>query len=125
MSSNYTGFTPDLITQAVKNRFFYGLRRTDEGELFMAKADQLSPTDSISINNPGEAVDDYPNFEEGQDFYEGRNIRHNTIYKNLAYEQFKWDDRNLYYYVNDEGELVVRTNQKYVYDDNSSSEGIE
>ena len=32
------------------------------------------------------------------------------IIKNLKYEQFRWDDVNLNYYVNDAGELVVRIN---------------
>ena len=36
---------------------------------------------------------------------------HNLVYENLNYEQFRWDDANLVYYINDEGELVVRVNQ--------------
>ena len=31
-------------------------------------------------------------------------------FKNLRYEQFRWDDVNLNYYINPEGELVVRIN---------------
>jgi len=27
----------------------------------------------------------------------------------------RWDSRSLYYYINDEGQLVVRINQKYTY----------
>jgi len=30
----------------------------------------------------------------------------------------------VYYYINDEGELVVRINQKYTYDETSSSNGL-
>ena len=45
-------------------------------------------------------------------------------YENLNYEQFRWDDRNISYYVNAEGELIVRINQKYTYDENSSSNGL-
>tara|TARA_R110002153_G_scaffold153611_3_gene305540 strand:+ start:87 stop:461 length:375 start_codon:yes stop_codon:yes gene_type:complete len=124
MSTNYTGFTPDVIVGAVEDRFFYGLRRTDTGELFLGKADQLKTTDSISVNNSGDPAHNYPNFEQGQDFYEGRNTNHNIVYENLNYEQFRWDNRNIQYYVNDEGELVARTNQNYTYDDNSSSNGL-
>ena len=124
MSSNYTGFTPDHIYNAVEGRFFYGLRRTDEGELFIGKADQLKTTESITVNNPGDPTQNYPNFEQGQDFYEGRDVNHNLVYENLNYEQFRWDDRNISYYVNDEGELVARVNQNYTYDDNSSSDGL-
>lgn len=123
--SNYIGSNPDQIYGAVENKFFYGLRRTDQGELFVAKADQTKKDASIAVNNSGDLVDDFPNFREGQDFFEGRNIKHNLIYKNLNYEQFKWDNKNIYYYVNDEGELVARINQSFVYDENSSSEGLE
>ena len=124
MSANYTGFTPDHIIGAVQDRFFYGLRRTDEGELFIGKADQMKTTDSITINNPGDPTDNYPNFEQGQDFFEGRDVNHNLVYQNLNYEQFRWDDRNISYYVDSDGELVARINQKYTYDENSSSNGL-
>jgi hypothetical protein len=123
--SNYIGFTPEQFYESVKNRFFYGLRRTDNGELFLAKADQLKDTDSISINKPGDFNENFPNFQEGQDFFEGRDINHRLIYDNLNYEQFRWDDRNLSYYVNDEGELVVKTTGRYTYSDTVSSSGNE
>lgn len=124
MSGNYVGFNPDYIQSAVQDRYFYGLRRTDDGELFLSKADQLKNTDSITINNPGDPSANFPNFEEGQDFYEGRDVNHNLVYENLNYEQFRWDDRNIFYYINEEGELVVRINQNYTYDENSSSNGL-
>lgn len=123
--SNYVGMNPDLIYAAITDRFFYGLRRTDQGELFIGKVDQLSKTDSVNINKPGDETENFPGLEEGVDFYEGRNIFHNLIYDNLNYEQFRWDNKNIYYYINDEGELVMRINQSYTYDENSSSEGLE
>ena len=124
MSANYTGFTPDHINGAVENRFFYGLRRTNEGELFLSKADQLKIEDSITINNPGDPAQNYPNFEQGQDFYEGRDVNHDLVYENLNYEQFRWDNRNIQYYIDSQGELIVRINQNYTYDENSSSNGL-
>jgi hypothetical protein len=125
MSANYTGFTPEHIYGAAKDRFFYGLRRTDKGELFLAKADQLKKVDSITINKSGSTLENLPAFEPGQDFYEGRNVKHDLVYENLNYEQFLWNDRNLFYYVDASGELVVKINQSHTYDNNSSSEGIE
>lgn len=123
--SNYIGSNPDQIYGAVENRFFYGLRRTDQGELFVAKADQTKKDASISVNKPGDPLDNFSSFQEGQDFYEGRDVNHNIVYENLSYEQFRWDNRNIYYYVNNEGELVARINQNFTYDENSSSEGLE
>ena len=124
MSANYTGFSPDTMHGALQNRFFYGLRRTDNGELFVGKSDQLKNEDTITINTPGDPTKNYPSFEEGQDFYEGRDVNHDIVYENLNYEQMRWDDRNISYYVNSEGELIARVNQKHVYDDNSSSNGL-
>lgn len=124
MSTNYY-FGRDAAEMLGGNpRYFYGLRRTDNGELFLAKVDQTSPTDSVQINAPGDSAENYTNFDVGQDFYEGRDVYHNLVFGNLNYEQYKWDDRSVYYYVNDEGELVVRINQKYTYDENSSSDGL-
>jgi hypothetical protein len=123
--SNYIGIQPDTIYSALTVRYFYGLRRTDQGELFIGKVDQLSKTDSVFINNPGPDEENYPNLEEGVDFYEGRDVFHDTIYDNLKYEQFRWDNRNVYYYINSEGELVARINESYTYDETISSEGLE
>lgn len=121
--ANYIGTTLDQIYNQIDNRYFYGLRRTDEGELFLGKVDQLSPVDSVTINNPGDPSKNYPNYDEGQSFFEGRDAFHNLIYENLNYEQYRWDNSNLYYYINEEGELVVRVNQRYIYDDSVSSDG--
>jgi hypothetical protein len=98
------------IQNGIKDRYFYGLRRTDEGELYIGKVDQLSANDPVSINNPGAIDDNYKNFDQGYDFFEGRDLNHAKPFKNLRYEQFKWDDVNLNYYINSEGELVVRIN---------------
>lgn len=122
--ANYIGFTPDDLFGAVKNRYFYGLRRTDQGELFLGKVDQLKNDDSIAINNTGTLENSFTNFEEGQDFTEGRDVNHELVYENLNYEQFIWNDKNIFFYVNDAGELVARINQSYTYDDNISSDGV-
>lgn len=124
MAEYYSGMSPDHIVGALQNRFFYGLRRTDNGELFIAKADQLKTTDSIMVNKPGDPTNNYTDFEEGQDFKEGRDVNHNLVYENLNYEQYRWDNRNISYYIDDDGELVARINQNYVYDENSSSDGL-
>lgn len=124
MSANYIGNSPDQIYTGLQNRYFYGLRRTDDGEVFIGKVDQTSKTDTLTINNPGDPTENFPNFQEGQDFFEGRDVYHNLVYQNLNYEQFRWDDRNLYYYINDEGELVVKVNHRHTYNDGDSSSGL-
>jgi|TARA_B100002019_G_C21274721_1_gene604655 hypothetical protein len=112
MSQFFTGQSiTNVIQDNLGERYFYGLRRSDEGELFLGKLDQLSLEDTIQINKEGDVEDNFTDFDEGVEFFEGRDSAHNLTYKNLNYEQFRWDDANLFYYVNDEGELVVRINQ--------------
>ena len=112
--TNYVGLTPK---DALGNepRYFYALRRTDEGELYFCVVDTLSPTDSIAINAPGDGDNDYPDFEVGTDFFEGRDAYHNLVYSNLNYEQYRWDDKKLYYYLDANGSLVARIGQTYTY----------
>lgn len=121
--SNFVGMNPSSVYDTVENQFLYGFRRTDQGELFMGKIDQISKDDSITINNPGDPLNNFTNFQEGQDFFEGRDTNHELVYKNLNYEQLRWDSKNLYYYVNAEGELVVSVNKKHNYKDTDSSDG--
>lgn len=96
-------------------KYFYALRRTDDGELYFAKVNQLSREDSIQINNPGTSDGNLPDFEQGVDFFEGRDINHDLAFENLNYEQMRWDNRNLYYYIDDAGQLCVRIDTKYQY----------
>jgi hypothetical protein len=49
------------------------------------------------------------------DFFEGRDVEHTKIYDNLNYEQFRWDSRNILYYIDSEGQLVLRVNEPYTY----------
>ena len=110
MSNTVGQDTNVYLENGVKDRYFYGLRRTDEGELYIGKVDQLSANDPVAINLPGNIDDNYKEFDQGYDFYEGRDLNHSKPFKNLKYEQFRWDDVNLNYYINDEGEFVVRLN---------------
>jgi hypothetical protein len=96
-------------------RYMYALRRTDQGDLYFARVNQLSRTDSVQINNGGAAADNYPDFQQGVDFFEGRDVNHNLVYANLNYEQLRWDDRSIYYYIDSQGNLVARVNNKYSY----------
>ena len=112
----YIGKTPDTTTILGDSpRYFYGLRRTDDGELYFSRVDQLIGTDSIDINNLGPVEENYEDFETGIDFYEGRDVYHNIVFDNLKYEQYRWDDRAIYYYIDDDGQLVARVNAGYTY----------
>ena len=105
----------ELQKTLANNRYFYGLRRTEAGELYMVKADLLRLEDGVQLNRPGNIDESYNNWSRGEDFFEGRDQQHRKVYPNLVYEQYKWDGRNLFYYVNNEGELVLKVNEAHTY----------
>ena len=77
------------LKEGVKDRYFYGLYRTDEGMLYLGRVDQLARNDSIQVNNPGAAANDFTDFDQGYDFFEGRDLNHEKVFLNLRYEQFR------------------------------------
>ena len=101
-------------------RYLYALRRVDggadDGTLYFDKIDQLTSTDTLTINVPGSIGNNFENFEYGVDFFDGRlAVDHSRPYSNLYFDQYRWDNKNCYYYINASGELVVRINQAYSY----------
>lgn len=99
-------------------RYFYALRRNDDGDLFFAKIDQLMDTDAIIINDPGLTENNYEDFVYGTDYFDGRlEEDHSRPFSNLHWDQYRWDNKNVFCYINANGEFVVRINQEYVYAD--------
>ena len=113
--SNFLGQSISELVNQTDARYFYGFRRTDNGELYLAKIDQLKAGDSIQLNKEGDPVDNYEDFEQGENFFEGRDVKHQKVYKNLNYEQYKWDNRSLLYYIDDDGQLVLKVNEDHTY----------
>jgi hypothetical protein len=122
--ANYIGGNMEQLIDGMNTRYFYGLRKLDDGTIYLAIVDQLNPNDQIEINVPGNSAENYNDFDIGQDFFEGRNVNHDLVYENLNYEQFRWDDKNIFYYVDAEGVLTARLGQAVTYDDGSSSDGL-
>ena len=95
-------------------RFFYGLRLNSQGYLYFARIDQLTENFSLTINTPGATAGNFENFEYGVDFFDGQLASdHSRPYANLNYQQYRWDGKNVYYYIDNAGELVARVNQTY------------
>jgi hypothetical protein len=114
-NSNYYVGTDPQQNLGDTPRFFYGLRKNENGSLFVVRSDQMRGTDSIQINNTGLEENNYTDFDIGVDFFEGIDVNHNPVYENLRYQQYKWDDRSIFYYIDEEGELIVRINNGYEY----------
>ena len=95
--------------------YFMGIKRNDDGEITFTLVNQLSREDTLSVNAVGDIENNYEDFDIGSDFFEGRDVYHNIVYENLLYEQYRWDNRRIYYYVDSDGQLVARVNTKYNY----------
>ena len=69
MSFNYVGSAP--LAGDTGERYFYALRRDDDGQLFIQKVDIASPSDAAQINRPGGTDGNYTEFQAGEDFFVG------------------------------------------------------
>lgn len=109
--------TVNEIIGSGNQRYFYALRRTDDGLLYFFRLDQLKDTDDVIIvNDPGLAENDFEEFEYGVDFFDGRSATdHSRPYSNLHWDQYRWDTNSMYCYINDNGEFVIRLNKTYEY----------
>jgi len=120
----YIGTSPTDVINGFIKRYMYGLRRNDDGELFLVKIDQLSGGDEniAVINDIGIAAENYLDFEEGIDYLAGINEDHEIVNDNLRYPQFKWDNRSLTYFIDPiDGQFIQRLSETYVYPQNISS----
>ena len=111
--TQYAGNDAGFVTGQIDGRYFYGLRRTEQGELFFTKVDQMDPNAVVQVNEPGDPANNFNEFEQGVDFFEGRDQNHEIVYSNLKYEQMRWDNRHVNYYINDAGEFVMRLNKQH------------
>jgi hypothetical protein len=120
-STYYLGTSPDE-TLGDSPRYWYALRRNDDGELFLLRSDQLKDKDSIELNIPGVPSENFEDFEPGIDYLDGIRADHEVEYANLVWTQYRWDNRNMLYYIGpDEGRLIQRINQGYAYPEGISS----
>jgi len=119
-SNYYIGTSPDE-SLGDSPRYFYGVRRNHDGELYFVRSDLLRDTDAIVLNNPGTPGETFEEFEAGVDYLDGIDTNHNNINENLKYPQYRWDNRNMVYYIDEQGHLVVRINRSYAYPSGISS----
>lgn len=102
-------------------RYFYALRRNADGELYFLRSDQLKDKDAVEINVNGNLDGNLEEFEVGIDYLDGIRADHQIENENLKYPQYRWDSRNVLYYIDSEGNLRIRLNQGYTYPEGISS----
>lgn len=116
----YLGTSPETAL-GDSPRYWYAIRRNQDGELFLLRSDQLKDKDSVSLNIPGAPEGNFEDFEPGVDYFDGIQADHEVEYENLVWTQYRWDNRNMLYYIDDEGRLTQRINQGYAYPTGTSS----
>ena len=119
-SPYYLGTTP---SEALGDspRYWYALRRNQDGELFLVRSDQIGDSDSYEINIPGPTEEDFDTFVVGVDYLDGLDETHEKPKENMKYPQYRWDNRALFYYIDSEGMFTVRVNKGYSYPTGISS----
>jgi len=117
-SNYYLGQTPEEFLNRA-SRYFYGATRTADGFLQVTKVDLTQTADSVSLQNLNTGVftsNTFPDFEEGVDFFDGVDATTKMPnYTGLNFEQYKWTQDDLYYYVDGDGVLSVRIDVPYGY----------
>jgi len=113
-SNYYLGRSPE-DTLGDSPRYWYALRRNDDGELYIVRSDQVLDKEAYQLNVPGPPEENFEDFEPGVDFFDGINADHESAYENMYYPQYRWDNRSIFYYVDAQGVLVQRINQGYSY----------
>jgi hypothetical protein len=121
----YVGNSPQDVLSGYLKRYFYGIRRNDDGELFIVRADQLTGDSIVVVNDIGIDENNFLDFEEGINFLEGLDQNHDVVHPNLRYTQFKWDGRPLTYFVDPvDGQFILRVGEDYQYPDGISGPGF-
>lgn len=120
MSSYYLGTTP-VENLGDSPRYIYMLRRNEDGELFLVRSDQLIDREAYEINVPGDPENNFQDFEVGIDFLDGIDTNNDLIYPNLKYPQYRWDERPMFYYVDNDGNFVQRLFKGFSYPTGISS----
>ena len=113
-SNYYLGRSPE-DTLGDSPRYWYALRRNDDGELYIVRSDQVLDKEAYQLNIPGPPEENFEDFEPGVDFFDGIDAEHESTCENMYYPQYRWDNRSIFYYVDSEGLLVQRINQGYSY----------
>ena len=116
----YLGRDP-VETLGASPRYWYALRRNDDGELYIVRSDQVTDNDTYTINEVGDPTENFEDFEPGIDYFEGVDEEHNKLFDNMKYTQYRWDDRSIFYYVDSDGNLIQRINRGYSYPSGTST----
>ncbi len=111
--SRYIGATGGLPPS-----YFYKLTRDASGYLVFTKVDLNADSTTVVVNNNAVSTDS----EQQQQFDIGNdvvvinvNADHEIINSAAGYSQYKIKPEDLVYFINDNGDMIVRINGSYDY----------
>lgn len=115
-SSPYTiGPSVSEFLGSATDRWFYGLRVSDDGTLYVGRVDITNGTDGVTLFKtvpPDNITTDLP----GADYFDGQDpATHEIVSDSLNYLQWRWDARLVSYYINDDGEFVAAVGEDRNY----------
>lgn len=113
--TQYIGPSPDY--SSTSNRYLYALRRDDEGTLYIARLDSKDSTDSIDLVNGilPESLSGLVDLDSGE-YFEGRSsTTKELVSETLNYEQWRWENKFISYYINADGEFVALVGEDRTY----------
>lgn len=107
-------------------RYFYALRRDNEGNLYYSRVDLKDSQDSVVLF-PNVAPEDLETFTvPGKDYFDNRDpATHDLTYstQDVKYEQWRYDSRLNTYYIDDNGYFTLAANtDKPINPDNPNSD---
>jgi hypothetical protein len=115
--SNFIG-----STGSVSPKYFYKLTRDNTGYLVFTKVDLNTATDVVVINNNINTTSNADQLEFNiSDYLKDDGVvinvdeNHEIIKKAAGHTQFKIKPEDLLYFINDDGNLIVRLNGSYNY----------
>lgn len=95
-----------LENHALKGkRYIFGLRRDEEGTLYLGVYDMGHGDDSFPLFD-GDTDLSFEAFELGGEWFEGRNEAHEVEFPLLTYEQWKSEGEKIAYYIDSNGNFV-------------------
>ena len=112
--TQYIGRVPQGIDS---NRYFYALRRSEDGTLYINRVDISSASDSIDLFIDPVAENLADKFDlDSVEYYDGRSATtRELVDENLRYEQWRWDKKFISYYIDADGEFIASVGENRTY----------
>lgn len=105
-------------------RYFYALRKDDDGTLFVSRVDLNDKNDSINLFQNLPPVEFESFTMPGDDYFDNRSDTTKELTHprdEVKYEQWRWDSRLLSYFIDGDGNFTIAINEDKNYAEEADS----